>query len=473
MTDNVRKTGPRPGTKIDQTRRDKHPVPIVSARTPQGHIVELVWSPDKECARFAVWDGHKARVMTTYSPHDGVRYVPSRSADILVRQGVVRFADEPAEYGTAGDLLGSIRAYLDRYVDLSPGFARVAALYVLLTWVHDAFNELPYLRRRGDFGTGKTRFLIVLGAICYKPIFAGGASTVSPIFHLLDKVGGTLLIDEADFRFSDENAQIAKILNNGNMKGFSVLRSESPNGRDFRPRAFKIFGPKIVAMRGRYQDAALESRFVTETSASTPLRQDIPINLPDTLEREALGLRNRLLLYRFHTLAHVRPAEDAALDRFEPRLRQILMPLMSLAQDEADREAILHYAEEIEGNLRETRGQSLEADILTALKTAMAENEGAGVSVLTIARLHGKGFGEAGKAMSAKAMGHILRTRLNLKTRKSHGVFIVPVGEIDALTHLYARYGVTDEDVDRLRDAAGLTSRVEAIDRPDKGGQAL
>ena len=35
------------------------------------------------------------------------------------------------------------------------------------------------------------------------------ASTVSPIFHILDAFGGTLVLDEADFRFSDL-AEIAR-----------------------------------------------------------------------------------------------------------------------------------------------------------------------------------------------------------------------------------------------------------------------
>ena len=59
-----------------------------------------------------------------------------------------------------------------------------AAHYVLLSWVYDVFNELPYLRFRGDFGTGKTRALIALGSICYKPFFASGSlrrSSTRPI----------------------------------------------------------------------------------------------------------------------------------------------------------------------------------------------------------------------------------------------------------------------------------------------------
>ena len=153
--------------------------------------------------------------------------------------------------------------FIHRYVDVSPLFEEITSYYVLFTWVYDAFNELPYLRLRGDTGTGKTRFLLTAGSLCYKPIYASGASTVSPLFRILDSVRGTLIIDEGDFRFSDEKAEIVKILNNGNARGFPVLRSESVNGREFSPRAYAVFGPKLVSTRGFFQDRALESRCIT------------------------------------------------------------------------------------------------------------------------------------------------------------------------------------------------------------------
>ena len=140
-------------------------------------------------------------------------------------------------------------------------FEKVATYYVLLTWLYDAFNELPYLRLRGDYGSGKTRALLILGSLCYKGFFASGASTVSPIFHTLDAFRGTLIFDEADFRFSDEKAEIVKILNNGNVRGLPVLRTMMNRQREFNPQAFHVFGPKIVATRGSYDDKGLESRF--------------------------------------------------------------------------------------------------------------------------------------------------------------------------------------------------------------------
>jgi len=85
-------------------------------------------------------------------------------------------------------------------------------------------------RVRGDAGSGKSRFLLAVGSLCYKPIFASGASTVSPIFRLIDTFRGTLVVDESDWRQTDEKAEVVKILNNGNGKGFPVLRSSTAQG---------------------------------------------------------------------------------------------------------------------------------------------------------------------------------------------------------------------------------------------------
>lgn len=150
--------------------------------------------------------------------------------------------------------------------------------------MYDAFNEVPYLRFQGDYGTGKTRALLVIGSVCYKAFFASGASTVSPIFHILDAFRGTLVLDEADFRFSDEKAEITKVLNNGNVDGMPVLRTMMNRQRELNPQAFRVFGPKIVGMRKDYADPALESRFLTEVMGQRLLRSDIPINLPDAMK---------------------------------------------------------------------------------------------------------------------------------------------------------------------------------------------
>ncbi|MCH8239923.1 MAG: hypothetical protein IIB62_07710, partial [Proteobacteria bacterium] len=238
------------------------------------------------------------------------------------------------------ELVEDVRAYIHRYVDVSEEFERTAAYYVLFTWIFDSFNELPYLRLQGNYGSGKTRFLQTAGSLCYRPIFASGASTVSPIFHLLDSVGGTLIIDEADFRFSDEKAEMTKILNSGNIAGMPVLRAEMRRQREFDPRVFNVFGPKIIAMRGEFEDAGLESRFITERTGGRKLREDIPINLPLSYRHEALALRNKLLMFRFRNWGRYAPDESLVDRSIEPRLNQMFAPLLSIVEDRQARSAL-------------------------------------------------------------------------------------------------------------------------------------
>src|SRR5437879_1648639 len=274
------------------------------------------------------------------------RLVPYSPRNNLLTNEVVLFPSEPVEYDSESKLAEDIRGFIHRYVDISPLFEQIASYYVLFSWVYDAFNELPYLRLRGDTGSGKTRFLLTVGSLCYKPIFASGASTVSPLFRILDSMRGTLIVDEGDFRFSDEKAELVKILNNGNGRGFPVLRSESVSGREFSPRAYTVFGPKLIATRGYFQDRALESRCLTEETGGRKLRDDIPINLTGDYKREALELRNKLLMFRFRSFGK-RQIDPALVDRsIEPRLAQIFVPLLSVIEDAVARQALREVARE-------------------------------------------------------------------------------------------------------------------------------
>ncbi|MCX6005242.1 MAG: hypothetical protein NT082_06180, partial [Chloroflexi bacterium] len=172
---------------------------------------------------------------------------------------VVHFARESARYCQPHDLLQQVRAYIHKYMELPSSYEAISALYVLLSWVYEFAPSLPYLRVIGDWGTGKTRFLEVVGSICFRPIFASGAATPSPIFRILDQYRGTLILDEADFKESSSWTDMVKILNNGYRPGFPVLRADKVNGR-WRPRGYQVFGPKLIATRFRFQDEALESR---------------------------------------------------------------------------------------------------------------------------------------------------------------------------------------------------------------------
>ena len=166
--------------------------------------------PDPRRTLFAIYSAGRWTLQDAIDIGPDTKLVPFSPNNNLIKNEVVLLPSEPRIYGSETELVGEIRAFIHRYVDFDELFENVATHYVLLTWLYDAFNELPYLRLRGDYGSGKTRALLTIGSLCYKAFFASGASTVSPIFHTLDAFRGTLVFDEADFRFSDERGRSSK-----------------------------------------------------------------------------------------------------------------------------------------------------------------------------------------------------------------------------------------------------------------------
>src|SRR5215831_5384959 len=420
----------------------KRATPTVSAILQDGSIVELVHLAKERRTLLARYHAGRWTVQS-HLDIDGRGLVPFSSENNLIKNDIVLLPSEPRIYGSEDRLVSDIQQFIHRYVDLSPTFEKVATYYVILTWLYDAFNELPYLRLRGDYGSGKTRALLTIGSLCYKAFFASGASTVSPLFHTLDAFRGTLIFDEADFRFSDERAAIVKILNNGNVQGMPVLRTVMNRQHEFNPQAFQVFGPKIVATRGRYDDKALESRFLTEEMGAKPLRTDIPINLPNSFKDEARELRNKLLLYRFHRRYEVKLDESLVDLRLEPRLNQILLPLLSVVSDDNLRNELRSLALEAQMVTIAERGLLVEAQVLEILAQLMDTSQRPVVPVADVAMGLAQRYAtEYGWPITNRWIGGILRKRLNIRTYKSHGVYVVPATEREKVEILCARYGV-------------------------------
>lgn len=405
----------------------------------------MVYDAGEARTGFVCGRGDDSRYEQTIETRPGERLVPFSASNNLLVHDVVLLPSEPCEYGEERELLARIRSFIHRYVDVSEVFEELAAYYVLLTWLYDCFHELPYLRVRGDYGSGKTRFLLVVGSLCYKPMFASGASTTSPLFRIIDAFRGTLILDESDFRLSDERAEVVKILNNGNARGFPVLRTEVNRSKEFDPRAYTVFGPKIVATRGYFEDRALESRCLTEDMGTERLRNDVPLNLDDGYKHEALELRNQLLLYRLRNHGKSREVVSLADRGIEPRLRQIFAPFFSLIDDAGARERVLTLLRSYQRDLVADRSLQLEARILETIKGLLRETHGQ-LQVADIAReLFQRYAGELDRPVSAKWIGATLRKRLGLKPSKARGVFVLTRSELEKLPRLYEKYGLLDD----------------------------
>lgn len=425
------------------TPRSEGETAVVSLTQADGSIVELVYAAGEHKTMLAVGRGEDVHIADALTGGSGARLFPVPASNNLIRHGAVLLPECPESFDTPSSLASEVADYLDRYLDLTPGFRTIASWYVLLSWVYDAFNELPYLRFRGDFGTGKTRALTVIGSVCYKPFFASGASTVSPIFHILDRFRGTLVLDEADFRFSDEKSEIVKILNNGNAKGFPVLRNSMNAKREFDPRAFHVYGPKLVAMRQSFDDEALESRCLTEEMGQRPMRKGIPINLPDAQAAEALALRNKLLSYRFRYF-HAVAVDPRLVDPDQSaRTNQLLVPLLSIIESDEARAEVRAFAVGIGDELRFDRSLRPEALVLSAIRDLAREHGQATLAVSEITQRvierHAKDFE---RFVTPRYIGQIIRKRLRIVTYKSHGIYVISLTESATIAFLCERYGL-------------------------------
>ena len=439
------------------TTKKKHP--LVSRVFDDGTMIEMVYQPDTRRTAFILWENGQWTETASFHAQAGEEFIPYSPQNNLLLHHVVLFPSEPLEYGSEDALIADIRAFIHRYVDVSDLFEQIATYYVLLSWVYDGFNELPYLRLRGEPGSGKTRFLLTVGSLCYKPIFASGASTVSPLFRILDIMRGTLIIDEGDFKLSDERAEIIKILNNGNARGFPVLRTEVTGKGEFNPTAYAVFGPKLVATRGYFEDRALESRCLTEEMGQRRLRNDIPINLSTSYKEEALQLRNKLLLFRFRTFNTRQPLEQLVNRAIEPRLNQIFVPLLSIIADPQARVEMHTLAERYHREMITERSMDMEAQVLQIIHDMLRTPLKPTLSVKEITSWFVDRFGEEyERKITAKWIGSLIRKRLNLRTQKSHGVFIIPLTEDQKLTRLFEKYGIdtTENETDDIPGMAPL-----------------
>jgi len=331
---------------------------------PDGTVGEMVVGSDDERSFMIVANG-SVRKAYQYETAK-VTYLPTN--DLLVGE-VVHFASTAVPYDSQALLFKEIKRFIHRYLELPADFEEIASLYVLLTWVYEFAPSIPYLRVIGDWGTGKTRFLQVAGAICFRPIFASGATTPAPIFRILEQFRGTLVLDEADFKDSAAWAEMVKLLNNGYRPGMPVLRADKENGKWY-PRSYQVFGPKLISTRFPFKDEALESRCLT-SEMLTLTRDDIPRVLPPAFNKEVNELRAKLLTFRLANLTKLKGktfGNELLEPNLQPRLQEILIPLkVMLNGDGAMAEALAGFVHRLQENLFARRREGQAGRVLAAM----------------------------------------------------------------------------------------------------------
>lgn len=317
-----------------------------------------------------------------------------RQSEIRVEEGILKpivndeitlhltlLPSASVEYEDDQKLLEEITTFLDKWHEAPTQRDRkLDALYVMLTYISDLLPRVPYRQMIGALGRGKSAWMEAVGDICYRPIRLAGCDTDKAICRRLNIWKGTALIDEADFGKSDLFAFITKILNMGydRKTGYYQRCDDQDSSKVI---TYCVFGPKLLANREPYKDMALESRCIRTVAREN--NKPMPLFRMDRFSAEALALRNKLILWRFHRyhetkskIAMLESSDFAAklnIDGVSSRVKEILAPLALVSNDFMV--SIPDLANELSEELRSDRDYQLEIEFNEALARIMEEEK--------------------------------------------------------------------------------------------------
>jgi hypothetical protein len=431
----------------EKRNKESEPEPTRCSFFINDHIIaQQIYDEKKNTSQFVICNDSHIEIVQNFKDEAGLEFAPIVGEELQLK--VVLLPTGTAEYGTTPQLVVDIKNYIHNYLDVTPRFEQFAAWYVLLTWVYDRFSTINYLRCLGDTGCGKTRFLNVIGGICFNATKASGAVTVAVMKRITKKWKGTIIVDEGDFKESDEKNELIKFFNLGFEKDSPMMNcdKEDPNKLEF----YIPFCPKIISTRKSFDDKALEARCLTEVMQQTS-REDVPYVLPDQFYADQALLRNKLLKFRFDNYRKINTQASIDLSQYqiEPRLKQATFAYASLFS--GDEEEIAHFKsflEEYQKDLIQERQESWDGQVIGAIHKLYdaGTREFDTQDIITSGGFTNK----EGKPLNARALTKTLKSLgLHKTVLKRVGSTVKRILDLDIilLNKLFKRYGFFRNDV--------------------------
>jgi len=293
-------------------------------------LYEQVYNPETRQSEYLGYDNGEL-IRKSFIEESHFTYYPIIGEELP--QKALLLTKTATEYGSKKDLVKEIQAFIHEYVDIEPEDEEKATYYILLTWIQDKLNTIPYLRVLGDKGSGKSRFEDVVGKLCYKPSKFGGATRAAPIYRIMEKWHGTLVFDEFNLKKSDDSVDIIQILNSGFQKDNKIPRCDK--GNNYNVEFFDPYGGKILAQRETTSDVALESRCITILMEDKRGDSDwrIPLITGNTFIEKRDKLREKLLMFRFKNQAEIDPETTPHINfdcKIQSRIIQSYLPFFVL-----------------------------------------------------------------------------------------------------------------------------------------------
>jgi hypothetical protein len=424
----------------------------VRVRTPGFKVPGMVMGEQVSSAMFAIDerlgdDSWRIREASEFPMPDGSgTFVP-------MERLLWPAAGMPLNYVDESGLFSDLIEFFRRHISLRDLNAyEITAAFTFLTYRMDEFSICPYLNILGPKGTGKTRLMELLAAVCFRGWLVTNPSPAA-VFFAVDRYRPSLFSDNYEFWSRESRRELDGLFNAGYRAGAVVpRRPKDENGRN-QLEVYRVFSAKVISGT-REPSEALASRCIRIRTA----RATEPV--PMFVDGEtAAQLRRKLLAYRFKHFQAPLPIDHSLMNRYW-RIGEIFHPILTVAPNDETAKRIADFALGIYREDLEEDATSMDADVVKAIVDAESLTVGGKLTITHILDRFNDGRVENEK-INGRRLGWALKRLGFRKTRigdaASRGI------ELDKglLEHLQRTY---NPDITGIHTVSDINvERAEAI----------
>ena len=122
---------------------------------------------------------------------------PAFIPQIEERQGI--FVPSGVEdYESFDELYTENLKHVSEFIDLDTYDLHMGVIFIMTSWIYNAYMNVPYIKILGDFNTGKSRYINAIGLSCYRPFIVNSSSSIAALRRMVHGIRGTMVLDEFD-----------------------------------------------------------------------------------------------------------------------------------------------------------------------------------------------------------------------------------------------------------------------------------
>jgi hypothetical protein len=282
---------------------------------------------------------------------------------------------EPWHESVSGqELADEINSIFRKYVSLPDGASDALTLWVLHTYIFNAFEYTPRICIISpEKRCGKTLVLQILESLSFHPLNVSNITAASA-FRFIDEHKPTMLIDEADsfFKKSDE---LRGVVNAGYKWNGAVLRCVIV-GKNIETKKFLCFAPCALASIGRLQDTIMD-RAVIITMERKKETESVALLRSRILNDEVCDLRRKCIRFMIDIAdeaGQLRPELPSWLNDRESDIWEPLFSIAALISDKW-RDKAYESAKILTRAQDDMDKESTRTQLLSDIRTVFAEEK--------------------------------------------------------------------------------------------------